>query len=427
MTDAFPLQPSDDRLALLYRLSQTFNSTLDLDEVLNRVMDEVIAVTRAERGFVMLRESGGRLVFRAARGMERDTIDDPQFQISRSVVERVAFEGQPLLTSNAQSDEWLSGRVSVIALGLLSILCVPLKIKNTILGVIYVDNRLQAGLFTEDDLELLTAIASSAAIAVENARLYQVAVEKGRMERELQVARGVQAGLLPRETPQVAGWAFAARWQPAREVAGDFYDFIPLPEGRWGLVIADVSDKGMPAALFMALARNTIRASVSSASSPSGGIAHANRLICADAADGMFVTLFYAQLDPRTGDFTYVNAGHNPPLLCRQGVGPEERQLVQLERTGMALGVLPDEPFEQHTVRLDPGDFVLLYTDGVPDAAGAGGQFFGMERLRRVVLDRPYEQVGDLVAALESAIGDLTGSSAPFDDMAILAVERRDA
>lgn len=424
MTNAYPSQPSGDRLALLCRLSQTFNSTLDLDEVLNRVIDEVIAATRAERGFVMLREAGGRLVFRAARGMARDTIDDPEFQISRSVVERVAYEGQPLLTSNAQSDEWLSGRVSVIALGLLSILCVPLRIKDTILGVIYVDNRLQAGLFTPDDLELLATIAASAAIAIENARLYQVAVEKGRMERELQVARGVQAGLLPRETPQIPGWEFCARWQPAREVAGDFYDFIPLVDGRLGLVLADVSGKGMPAALFMALCRTTIRASVSQASSPAEGIAHANRLICADASDGMFVTLFYAQLDPQTGEFSYVNAGHNPPLLCRPGNGGKGEELTQLMPTGMALGVLPDFPLEQRTAYLKPGDFVLLYTDGVTDATGAPGQRFGMERLQRVVLDHQDLHATDLVTALERTIGEFSGSSAPYDDVAILVVRR---
>jgi sigma-B regulation protein RsbU (phosphoserine phosphatase) len=233
------------------------------------------------------------------------------------------------------------------------------------------------------------------------------------------LARGMQAGLLPRETPQIPGWEFAARWQPAREVAGDFYDFIPLEGGRLGLVLADVSDKGMPAALFMALCRNTIRASVSRASSPADGIAHANRLICADAADGMFVTLFYAQLDPQTGEFSYVNAGHNPPLLCTEG-----GELTQLMPTGMALGVLPDFPFEQRTAHLKPGDFVLLYTDGVTDATGAPGRRFGMERLQRVVLDRQHAHAADLVAALEAAIGDFAGASAPFDDVAILVVKR---
>jgi sigma-B regulation protein RsbU (phosphoserine phosphatase) len=338
------------------------------------------------------------------------------------VVERVAREGQPVLTSDAQSDDRFSMRQSVMILGLRSILCVPLRIKDHVSGVVYVDNRLQAGIFTQADLELLTSIASSAAIAIENARLYQVAVEKGRMERELQMAREVQASLLPHETPQVPGWEFAARWQPAREVAGDYYDFIPVvfnlakgsePAqglGSLGIVIADVSDKGMPAALFMALTRSIVRASVGHAPSPADGIARANRLICTDSAGGMFVTLFYALLNPEAG------------LLCKQGDHAEQDQLIQLTRTGMALGVVADSSFEQRTVHLDPGDFVLLYTDGVTDATDAHLQDFGMERLRRVILDHRQSPAADVVAALEQAIGGFTGSAAPFDDIATVVI-----
>jgi sigma-B regulation protein RsbU (phosphoserine phosphatase) len=427
-----PSQPSGDRLALLYRLSQAFSSSLDLDEVLNRVMDEVIAATRAERGFVMLREADGRLVFRVARGMDQRVIDDPQFQISRSVVEQVAREGQPILTSDAQRDDRFSMRQSVMALKLRAILCVPLKIKDQVSGVVYVDNRLQTGIFAQADLELLTAIASSAAIAIENARLYQVAVEKGRMERELQMAYETQAGLLPRETPQLSDWEFAARWQPAREVAGDYYDFIPVdvnlakgsgPSPYLGIVIADVSDKGMSAALFMALTRSIVRASVGRASSPADGIAHANRLICADSTGGMFVTLFYALLDPERREITYVNAGHNPPLLFRQSDRAEEGQLTELTRTGMAMGVVADSLFEQRTVQLNPGDFVLLYTDGVTEATDAQGREFGMERLRRAVVDQCRSSATNIVAGLERAVHDFTSSTARFDDVTIVAIK----
>ena len=422
MTTADPPQPSSDRLALLFRLSQTFNSSLDLDEVLNRVMDEVIAVTHAERGFVMLHDSKGRLVFRVARGMDQSTIDDPQFQISRSVVERVAREGQAVLTSDAQSDERFSMRQSVMDLGLRSILCVPLTIRNGVLGVVYVDNRLQAGIFTQADLDLLSAIASSAAIAIENARLYQMAVEKGRMERELQMAHEIQAGLLPGETPQVSGWEFVARWQPAREVAGDYYDFIPLDPGggQLGLVIADVSDKGMPAALFMALTRSVVRASVGHAPSSADGIAHANRLICEDATGGMFVTLFYAQLNPETGDMTYVNAGHNPPLLYRA----DQDLLTELTSTGMALGVMEDTSFEQRTVRLNAGDFVFLYTDGVTEALDSQRREFGEERLQRVILDKRHAPAAEMVAGLEQALREFVGASSPADDITIVAAKR---
>lgn len=423
MTTAESAQLSSDRLALLYRLSQTFSSSLDLDEVLNRVMDEVIATTRAERGFVMLREPDGQLVFRVARGMDHETIEDPQFQVSRSVVERVAREGVAVLTSDAQIDDRFSMRQSVLMLGLRAILCVPLKIREQIVGVVYVDNRLQAGIFNPEHLDLLTAIASSAAIAIENARLYQVAVEKGRLEQELQLARDVQASLLPRQTPRAPGWEFVACWRPAREVAGDFYDFIPGEAGQLGLVIADVTDKGMPAALFMALTRSIVRASIVGGDTPARSIARANRLICADSTHGMFVTLFFGMLDPATGELIYVNAGHNPPLLLQRRDGGDQGQLVKLTRTGMALGVEAEIVYEQQGLRLRPGDIVVLYTDGVTDALDTRGRAFGMERLERVCIEHRDASAVELLAALESALDIFAESTAPFDDIAIMVVK----
>jgi sigma-B regulation protein RsbU (phosphoserine phosphatase) len=419
MVTTDPSQLTSDRLTLLYHLSQAFNSSLDLDEVLNRVMDEIIAAVGAERGFVMLCEADGGLVFRAARGIDQKTIDEPQFHISRSVVEEVAREGQPLLTSDAQRDSRFSSSQSVRGLRLRSILCAPLKIKDRISGVVYVDNQFRAGIFTEADLELISAIASSAAIAIENARLYQVAIEKGRLERELQVAREVQSSLIPLQTPNIAGWNFAARWKPARQVSGDFYDFVPVGQ-RLGIVIADVSDKGMPAALFMALSRSIIRASVTSTRSPAEDIDQANRLICADSTDSMFVTLFYAQLDPETGELVYVNAGHNPPLLYRAN----QDELIELTRTGMVLGLFEAVDFEQRTVQLDPADFILLYTDGVSEAMDAHNREFGKERLRRILLDNRRASAEDVAEAIEQALTAFTGEAAPSDDITFVIARR---
>jgi GAF domain-containing protein len=188
-------QPSTDRLALLYNLSQQLNSSLDLDEVLNKLMDEVIAALHAERGFIMLRDVEGGLEFRVARGMNQTDIEDPEFQISRSVVDKTAESGQGILTSDAQLDARFNMRQSIMAKGLRAILCVPIKIKDQQIGIIYVDNRLRAGIFTTDDLDLLNSIASSAAIAIENARLYQMAIENSRMETEMKLARNVQISL----------------------------------------------------------------------------------------------------------------------------------------------------------------------------------------------------------------------------------------
>jgi sigma-B regulation protein RsbU (phosphoserine phosphatase) len=252
------------------------------------------------------------------------------------------------------------------------------------------------------------------------AQVVQLAVEKERMAYELQIAREVQAKFLPEEVPQVPGWEFAARWRPARQVAGDYYDFILGDERRLGLVIADVADKGVPAALFMVLTRSTLRASMDRASSPVDGITRTNRLLCADASAGMFVTLFYALLDPATGEIIYVNAGHRPPYLCRA----DSEQLAELMPTGMALGVVAEASFEQGTAHLDHGDLLVFYTDGVPEATDAQERMFGMERLERIVLDRRRAPAAEIAAAIAQAVDDFSGSEDPFDDVAIVVAKR---
>jgi sigma-B regulation protein RsbU (phosphoserine phosphatase) len=428
-SDSQSTSSQNQRLALLYRLSQTFNSTLDLEEVLNRVMDEVIAVTQAERGFVMLVGEQGELDFHAARGLDHKTIDDPGFQVSRGIVGKVAEEGEPMLTSDAQSDQELSFRQSVIDLKLRSVLCVPLKVKGETIGVIYVDNRLQAGIFTQDDLELLNAIAASAAIAIDNARLYQLAVEKGRMERELQMAYKIQSGLMPETMPDLDGWEFAASWKPAREVAGDYYDFIPLADGKLGLVIADVTDKGMPAALFMAFTRSIIRASLDQADQPVDAIRRANRLICRESSYGFFVSLFYAQFMPGSGEITYVNAGHNPQLVylsaSTRDLAADSGPTLQLGYTGMPLGIEEDAAYEQRHLTCAPGDCILLYTDGVTDAVNQLGDHFSFSRLERFGREHCPEPPGEIVKRLEEELLEFVGGTDQFDDITIGVIKRR--
>jgi sigma-B regulation protein RsbU (phosphoserine phosphatase) len=315
-------------------------------------------------------------------------------------------------------------RQSVKMLGLRSILCVPLRLKERILGTIYVDNRVQAGIFTPADLDLLNAIASSAAVAIENARLYQVAVEKARLETELQMARQVQDSLMPDEIPQIPGWEFVARWLPARQVSGDYYDFFARQGDQPGFVVADVSDKGMPAALFMALSRSIVRASMDITQSPSAAIRRANRLIQADSTSGMFVTLFYAALDSSRGQLTYVNAGHNPPMLYqRQGASGGET-ISYLDRTGMALGVDADVAYEQRVIEMTRGDFLVCFTDGVTDALNPQGEDFGLQRLEQIIwANRQYSAIG-IAAAVERAIQEFTGGAPRFDDITILIARR---
>jgi len=420
MTATNNTQHTGDRLALLYRLSQTFNSSLDLNEVLNRIIDEVIQILHAERGFVMLLGPDDSQMFNVARGLDRKTIDQPQFQISQSVVQKVITDGQPILTSDAQTDSRFNMRQSILLLGLRSILCVPLKVKEEVRGVVYADNRFEVGIFTQADLDLLSAIASIAAIAIENARLYQMAVEKGRMQRELQLAREMQTSFLPQGVPQLQGWDFAARWQPAREVAGDYFDFIPVSPDSLGLVIADVTDKGAPAALFMIFTNSIVRGSVHSSMKPAESIANANRLICDKSTNAMFVSLVYALIKTKTGEVTWVNAGHNPPVYYNSS----EDRLYSLRRTGMVLGIDPETPYTQHTNNMRIGDFLLLYTDGLIDAIDADGKDFGVKRLEDLAYESRHQSAEEIINRLESAVTLHTGGITPFDDVTILVVKR---
>ena len=221
------------------------------------------------------------------------------------------------------------------------------------------------------------------------------------------------------------GWELAAAWLPAREVAGDYYDFISLemtPDQaqKLGLVIADVADKGTPAALFMVNVRSTLRASMFDADSPVHGLTHVNQLVCADSHDGMFVTLFYAQINSMDGVVTYVNAGHNPPFLLR--ASDEEPEL--LTRTGMALGVDPSVMFTQHAVTLEAGDFILFYTDGVPDALNDAGQEFGEDRLRELALAHRGDSAMGMVSTIEATLKAHIGETPPFDDITLMALKR---
>lgn len=250
-------------------------------------------------------------------------------------------------------------------------------------------------------------------------------IEKEKLQRELQVAHHVQASLIPRATPRLEGWDFAARWQPARDVSGDFYDFIPLPRTQadtpeCGIVVADVADKGMPAALLMAVSRSIVRASVTGMRVPADAIGQANRLICADSPQDLFVTLFYAQLDPLTGDMLYVNAGHTPAWLQRAG----DQGWIELTRTGLPLGIYRHQTLQQRSIRMEPGDLLFLYTDGVLDATDPHGQAFGVERLRRLVLEHRQASAAHLASALDEALTTFRAGQPLFDDITYVIVKR---
>jgi sigma-B regulation protein RsbU (phosphoserine phosphatase) len=417
MTESQPM-PNPEHLATLYEITRSLNSSLDLDEVLDNVMDRVIEVTGAERGFLMLyNEYSGELEFQVARGLDRKDLESPEFQVSTSILRKVQRTHQPLLTDNAQRDDRFTRGESIMILGLRSILCVPIMVKDRFIGLVYVDNRLHVGLFNEGHRDLLSAFASQAGVAIDNARLYKVAVEKGRMEKELQMAKDIQRGLLPHGLPAFPGYDIAADWRSAREVAGDFYDYFELDGSRLGVVVADVSDKGAPAAIFMAVSRSLIRGAALAAHSPEAMLRQTNLTILKDTESGMFVTVYYVILEP-DGRFPGVNAGHNRPLLCRT-----RRQTYEfLPRGGRPLGWFKDLPVEALPYQLEPGDVLVLYTDGLTESENVLSEPYGEDRLVEVVRANADRPAADIVRAITTSVLDFMGAAPPFDDTTLVVI-----
>ncbi|HHH41792.1 MAG TPA: hypothetical protein ENK56_07275 [Chloroflexi bacterium] len=276
-------------------------------------------------------------------------------------------------------------------------------------------------------LPAVQALAAQIASALHGAEVYARTLAHQRVAQELALAGRIQASFLPGALPEVPGWQVAAVLEPARETSGDFYDFIPLSDGRLGLLVADVADKGVGAALYMALSRTLLRTyAVEYATRPERVLAAANRRILADAQAGLFITVFYGVLDPPSGRLTYASAGHNPPYLVR-AAGEAGRAVQTLRRTGIPLGILDEGTWERRTVHLAPGDLLVLYTDGVTEAQNAQGRFFGEERLLAVLQahrERPAQAVCD---ALLTAVREFAGGAPPSDDITLVVVARQGA
>lgn len=243
--------------------------------------------------------------------------------------------------------------------------------------------------------------------------------EKERVQKELEIAKGIQQTFLPESAPVIEGFDLAGLNTPALEVGGDFYDFIPVDLNKWGLVIADVSGKGVPAALFMALSRTLIRSNTTGTLTPLETIRRTNDLISQDSRANMFVTLFYGVLDPVRKTLTYINAGHNPPLV--QGKSPVE--ITMLAAKGIALGVLTDMEFEEKEIVLHSGDILILYTDGVTEAINRKNEMFGYERISRIVEENYYRSAKEIIQIIEKEVFIFSEGQPQFDDITLLLLK----
>ncbi len=411
------------QLETISEVSRQVAAIMDLEELFQQVVDRIQASFGYDHVQVFTTAADGSdVVFRASTNRQSAAWREAGYRLrvgQEGIIGWVAAQQQPALVNDVSKEP----RYLVARHGALdrtrAELAVPLMVEDRVLGVLDVQSN-HADAFTGDDLFVLQTLADQVAVAIEGAWLHEQALERERLQRELEVARGIQASLLPEGPPQIAGWEIAAHWQPALTVAGDFYDFIPLTEGRWGVLIADVSDKGVPAALFMALARTLIRTMAIDKGAPGRALARASDLIVADARADMFVTVFYLVLQPDCDVVAYSNAGHLPPLFYCHATG----EVRSLARGGIALGAVPEIRLPQYELTFATDDVIVLFTDGITEALNAAGAEFGEERLARLVADHARKPAADLVHLIAQALTEFVGGQPAYDDQALVVVKR---
>jgi sigma-B regulation protein RsbU (phosphoserine phosphatase) len=411
--------------AALQQVAQAFISSTDLSDNISKIARLTALLAGVDRCMIFLWEQDhGEFVAYQAHGLDKEGIQtflDLRFKPGDfPLLDEVMGRQDYIALENAEG----SGLIPQSLLNrfdIQSVLAVPLICKAEMLGAFLVDSAECATRFSPARISIVEGIAHQTAIAVENARLYEAVLAQERMTQELRLASEIQASFLPESCPLLPGWEIAADWRAAREVGGDFYDFIPLGRDRLGLVIADVSDKGVPAALFMSLSRTLVRASAVDIHSPAKVLQHVNELIMADARSGMFVTIFYGVLDRGTGRLTYASAGHNPPVWWRRA----ESQMTTLTAKGVVVGVAEDIVLEERQVGLEPGDILVLYTDGVTEPINAQVEEFGEERLMQTIAEASDRRCEELVHHIHDAVSAFVGDQAQFDDYTLVAVKRQ--
>jgi serine phosphatase RsbU (regulator of sigma subunit) len=411
--------------AALLELSQQLLARRSLDDLIDYVVNEVRTMLQADACALLLpTDDPDRLAFRAASGWRIDPVANGRHVPAHNgtgpglaMKERRILLAEDLLEDDPTpwQPDWVREE------GFRGHATVPLVTEGRSVGALVVNSRVPRRL-DEDEARLARLMANQAALAIEKARLHEEEIKVQSLEKDLAVGREIQLSLLPKSAPDMPGWEWATFYNAAREVGGDFYDFFRLPGEplRFGMVIADVVGKGVPAALFMARTSTMIRAAALEGASPSAALTRANDLILRDRRSELFLTAFYAALDPASGRLEYADAGHNRPLWLRSGTG----QLRELAGRGFVLGALDTIELEERVIGVEPGDYMVFYTDGVTEAMDNAHQPFGEERLRRVVKAKTGASAQEMLEAVVGAVQDFAGDAPQSDDLTLFVARR---
>lgn len=404
-------------LQILLDTIAAVTANIDLDGVLRDIVDRSLVVTQAERAILLLGGSPGELAVRVAQDKAGQELAG-ELQWSRSLVKR-CLEEQQAVRSVVQSDqEALELGQSVYDLKLRAVMCAPMMAQERIVGVIYVDSRAVRREFSARDLGLFGAISAQLAIAVENARLHADSLEKVKLQKDIEIARRIQQHLLPSVPRNIKGLEFGLRYEAAEQASGDTYDFMPMRDGRYAVMIGDVTGHGVGSALLTHTVQAALRSYLELLDDPSEIVTRLNRRLVAGVETGNFMSLLLAIVDPEQRTLQYVNAGH-PGVLVSGADG-----VTVHERTGMVLGVVDDQTYEvSPTIQLAAGDLLFMYTDGIDEAMSPDREVFGTERLHELLKECRSESASGVIDQVQATLDRHTGNAAPEDDSTMIAVK----
>lgn len=409
------------KLKALIDIAHSLRDTLSLDEVLPRMLDSLFQIfLQADRGFIVLKGDNDELI-----PMWTKIRRDPQNQairISRTIIQQVMTSRQAILSADAASDERFDLSQSVADFKIRSMMCAPLIDSNgVVIGVLQVDTLDQNKRFNNEDLEVLAMVGLHAGIAIDNARMHDEALQQKAMQRELELAQQVQSGFLPEKAPSFEGYEFHDYYQPAHHVGGDYFDYIQLPDGRWAIVVADVVGHGIAASLLMAKLSAEVRWGLALEPKVSDAMARINRAITLLQLN-RFVTMVLVVLEPSTGQMVIGNAGHTAPL-CRRNDGSVEE--LGKEAANLPLGIEEEVDYGQATSILEPGEIVLLWTDGIHEIADADNVQFGHDRLRGLLAESTDLDPKAIGRNILDSVHAHRGDCPTQDDMCLVCFGRK--
>lgn len=411
------------KLAALLEISNNLGKAMSVEEILPRLLDSLFKIfVQADRGFVVMRPKADGPLVPVAEKSRREG-DDQRMRISRTIVEQAIESRKAILSADASSDERFGMAQSIADFAIRSMICAPMiSTDGEPLGVIQIDTLNQKSRFTDEDLEVLAGVASQAAVSIDNAKMHHQVLSQQAMERDLELARRMQRALLPSEPPQVSGYCFFDYYQSARQVGGDYYDYVTLHDGRFAVIVGDVAGKGVSAALLMARLSSDVRFLLASEEDPAAAVQKINAGFANTDWQDKFVTMIVAVVNPHSHEMILVNAGHMAPLLRRKGGRIES---VGEETAGLPLGVSDDYAYEAEHRSLEPGDFVTIFTDGFSEAMNAERELYGLERLTEQVGSSAVSVV-DLGKHILDDVREFVGGVAQSDDMCLACFGRVD-